>query len=234
LASPGSLRTRATLSSGPPRLGPCGQPGAQRSSELTYNLVETEKGLLILAAELQEACLKRYELTGRTLASCKGRALEHIRFRHPFYDREAPIYLGEYVTLDSGTGSCIRLPLTALRTSSPAAATACAMRTSLPRSWAMAGFVLSLPLFGGMTIWEANPKIVQELMKRNVLFHHETYTHSYMHCWRHKTPVILRATTQWFAAMDKEVGGEPCARRRCAASSRPSSFRPGARRGCTA
>jgi len=69
-------------------------------------------------------------------------------------------------------------------------------------------FAASLPLFGGMTIWEANPKIVQELRKRNVLFHHETYTHSYMHCWRHKTPVILRATTQWFAAMDKKVGGE--------------------------
>src|SRR5439155_179247 len=56
--------------------------------ELTYNLVETEKGLLILAAELQEACLKRYQLAGKTLASCKGRALERIRFRHPFYDRE--------------------------------------------------------------------------------------------------------------------------------------------------
>src|SRR5204862_3214729 len=63
-------------------------------------------------------------------------------------------------------------------------------------------------LFGAMTIWEANPKIVQELKQRNVLFHEETYAHSYMHCWRHKTPVILRATTQWFAAMDKPVGGE--------------------------
>src|SRR5438552_3973289 len=72
--------------------------------ELTYNLVETEKGLLILAAELQEACLKRYQLAGKTLASCKGKALEHIRFRHPFYVREAPIYLGDYETLDSGTG----------------------------------------------------------------------------------------------------------------------------------
>src|SRR3989449_737648 len=71
--------------------------------ELTYNLVETEKGLLILAAELQEACLKRYQLAGKTLASCKGKALEHLRFRHPFYDREAPIYLGEYVTLRAPT-----------------------------------------------------------------------------------------------------------------------------------
>jgi len=70
----------------------------------TYHLVDTEKGLLILAADLQEACLARYKLTGRTLGACKGKALEHLRFRHPFYDRDAPVYLGEYVTLDTGTG----------------------------------------------------------------------------------------------------------------------------------
>src|SRR5712691_999431 len=114
--------------------------------DLTYNLVETEKGLLILAAELQEACLKRYGLAGKTLASCKGRALERIRFRHPFYDREAPIYLGEYVTLDSGTG-----------------------------------IVHSAPAYG---------------------------VEDFESCRRYRTRVILRATTQWFAAMDKEVGGE--------------------------
>ena len=82
-----------------------GQPGAQRPSRLDYNLVDTEKGLLILAAELQEACLKRYGLTGKIAGRrCKGAALENIRFKHPFYDREAPMYLGEYVTLDTGTG----------------------------------------------------------------------------------------------------------------------------------
>ncbi len=72
--------------------------------ELVYNLVDTSKGLLILAAELQEACLARYKLSGKTLASCKGKALENIRFQHPFYERRAPIYLGEYVTLETGTG----------------------------------------------------------------------------------------------------------------------------------
>ncbi|HYD55304.1 MAG TPA: class I tRNA ligase family protein, partial [Burkholderiales bacterium] len=72
--------------------------------EFTYNLVDTERGLLILAAELQEKCLARYKLEGRPLASCKGSALEKIRFSHPFYDRTAPVYLGDYVTLESGTG----------------------------------------------------------------------------------------------------------------------------------
>src|SRR3954468_23718048 len=69
-------------------------------------------------------------------------------------------------------------------------------------------FAASLPIFGGMLIWEANAKIIQELEARGVLFHQEVHVHSYMHCWRHKTPVILRATTQWFAAMDRPVGGE--------------------------
>src|SRR5690606_1905251 len=66
--------------------------------------VDTETGGLSLAAGLQEACLARYKLAGKALASCKGAALEHLRFRHPFYDREAPVYLGDYVTLDTGTG----------------------------------------------------------------------------------------------------------------------------------
>jgi isoleucyl-tRNA synthetase len=69
-------------------------------------------------------------------------------------------------------------------------------------------YVPSLPLFGGLSIWDANGRIIAEMDKRGVLFHKETYTHSYMHCWRHKTPVILRATVQWFASMDKKVKGE--------------------------
>ena len=72
--------------------------------EFDYDLVATERGLLILASELRDACLARYGLTGKVLASCKGAALEHINFNHPFYERHSPVYLGEYVTLDTGTG----------------------------------------------------------------------------------------------------------------------------------
>ena len=92
--------------------------------EVTYNLVDTSRGLLILAADLQEASLKRYSLEGKTVASCKGKALENIRFQHPFYDRQSPVYLGEYVTLDTGTGVVHSRPPTASGTSTPAAATA--------------------------------------------------------------------------------------------------------------
>ena len=176
--------------------------------ELLYNLVETSKGLLILAAELQQACLKRYGLEGRTLAHCKGKALENIRFQHPFYERRAPMYLGDYVTLDTGTGIVHSAPAYGVEDFDTCRRYGMKDEDILTPVMGDGKFAPSLPLFGGMSIWEANPKIVAELGKRGVLLHEETYTHSYMHCWRHKTPVILRATTQWFAAMDKPVKGE--------------------------
>jgi isoleucyl-tRNA synthetase len=81
-----------------------GNQALNAHADFDYNLVETERGLLILAAALQETCLARYKLTGKTIATCKGAALELIAFRHPFYDRLSPVYLGDYVTLDTGTG----------------------------------------------------------------------------------------------------------------------------------
>ncbi|HYL88932.1 MAG TPA: isoleucine--tRNA ligase, partial [Burkholderiales bacterium] len=176
--------------------------------ELVYNLVDTPKGLLILAAELQEACLSRYKLSGRTLASCKGRALENIRFQHPFYERRAPIYLGEYVTLDTGTGIVHSAPAYGVEDFDSCRRYGMKDGGILTPVMADGKFAPSLPLFGGLSIWDANGKIIAELERRGALLHRESYVHSYMHCWRHKTPVILRATTQWFASMDKPVNGE--------------------------
>ncbi len=176
--------------------------------DLTYNLVDTEKGLLILAAELQQACLERYRLSGKTLASCKGAALENIRFRHPFYDRTSPVYLGDYVTLDSGTGVVHSAPAYGVEDFESCRRYGMKDEEILTPVMGDGRFAASLPLFGGMMVWDANAKVVEELKSRGVLFHHEPHVHSYMHCWRHKTPVILRATTQWFASMDKPVGGE--------------------------
>ena len=99
----------------------------------------------------------------------------------------------------------------------------------------------SLPFFGGLSIWKANPLIVDKLREVGALLHSEKFTHSYMHCWRHKTPIIYRATTQWFAGMDDVPGyhgckpdGDAARRPRCAASRPPRSIRRGARRACTA
>jgi isoleucyl-tRNA synthetase len=177
--------------------------------EVTYNLVDTPKGLLILAAELQDACLKRYGLEGRAVASCKGKALENVRFRHPFYERESPIYLGEYVTLDAGTGIVHSAPAYGVEDFESCRRYGMKDDRILTPVMGDGKFVSSLPLFGGLSIWEANPKIVKAIEEKSALLAVDwKHTHSYMHCWRHKTPVILRATTQWFASMDKKVGGE--------------------------
>jgi len=177
--------------------------------ELVYELVDTEKGLLILAAELREACLKRHGLSGRTLASCKGGALEGIRFRHPFYEREAPVYLGDYVSTETGTGVVHSAPAYGVEDFESCRRYGMKDAEILTPVMGDGRFVSSLPLFGGLSIWDANWKIVKLLEERGALLALEKdHTHSYMHCWRHKTPVILRATTQWFAAMDKPIDGE--------------------------
>ncbi|HEX2332887.1 MAG TPA: isoleucine--tRNA ligase [Burkholderiales bacterium] len=177
--------------------------------DFSYDLVDTEKGLLILATDLRDACLARYSLKGKTIAACKGRALENVRFRHPFYDREAPVYLGEYVTLETGTGIVHSAPAYGVEDFESCRRYGMRDEEILTPVMGDGRFAPSLPLFGGLSIWDANPKIVKAIEEKGALLAVDwKHTHSYMHCWRHKTPVILRATTQWFASMDKPVNSE--------------------------
>ena len=177
--------------------------------EISYDLVDTERGLLILATDLRESCLARYKLTGTTLATCKGAALENIRFRHPFYERTSPIYLGDYVTLDSGTGIVHSAPAYGVEDFDSCRRYGMKDDEILTPVMGDGKYVSSLPEFGGLSIWDANPKIVKSLEAIGALLAVDwKYVHSYMHCWRHKTPVILRATIQWFASMDRKVDAE--------------------------
>ena len=174
--------------------------------EFGYDLVETGKGLLVLATELRDACLARYKLSGKTLASCPGAKLENLRFRHPFYDRDAPVYLGEYVTLDTGTGVVHSAPAYGVEDFESCRRYGMKDDEILRPVQGDGRFAESLPLFGGRVIWKANPEVVAEIERRGALFARADEVHSYMHCWRHKTPVILRATVQWFAGMDAVPG----------------------------
>jgi len=174
--------------------------------EFTYNLVDTEKGLLILAADLQEACLARYGLTGTTLASCQGAALELIKFKHPFYDRQSPVYLADYVTLETGTGMVHAAPAYGVEDFHSCRKHGLKDDEILTPVMGDGKYISSLPLFGGLMIWKANPQIITHMEEKGVLFSSKTDLHSYMHCWRHKTPIILRATTQWFAGMEDVPG----------------------------
>jgi len=176
--------------------------------EFVYELVETPKGLLILAAELRQAALERYALEGRVLGAAHGVALDRINFRHPFYDRLSPIFLGDYVAADAGTGVVHSAPAYGLDDFVSCSRYGMRNDEILNPVQGDGTFVASLPFFGGLSVWDANPKIVEKLAEVGCLFASGTLQHSYMHCWRHKTPIIYRATTQWFVGMDRLPGRE--------------------------
>jgi isoleucyl-tRNA synthetase len=171
--------------------------------DLVYHLVDTPRGLLLLAAALQESCLARYKLEGRTLAECKGSALELINFRHPLYERMSPVYLGDYVTTEQGTGIVHSAPSYGIEDFVSCKRYGMKDDDILKPVLADGRYAESLPRFGGLNIWKANPLIIKALDEVGALLHSEPLQHSYMHCWRHKTPIIYRATTQWFAGMDR-------------------------------
>ena len=179
--------------------------------EFQYSLVETDRGTLLLASDLKEASLKRFgvrrkDMKGAADATTPGRSLEMIRFRHPFYDRDAPVYLGEYVTLEQGTGIVHSSPAYGIDDFNSCRRYGMADDDMISPVLGDGRYAESLPMFGGLKIWDANPKIVDKLRENRALFHAEKITHSYMHCWRHRTAIIYRATTQWFAGMEEVPG----------------------------
>ncbi len=174
--------------------------------EFDYQLVATPRGLLILAADLREACLARFGLTGEVVASCKGAALERIAFRHPFYDRLSPVFLGDYVTLEQGTGIVHSAPAYGIEDFQSCRRYGMKDAEILTPVMGDGRYAPSLEFFGGLNIWKANPEVVKKIESSGNLFSSVNFEHSYMHCWRHKTPIIYRATTQWFAGMDDVPG----------------------------
>ena len=181
--------------------------------EHEYALVQLDTplatgALLLLAAERVAPCLEQWGLKGRILAKTPGTALVGLAFRHPLYEadpgyaRLAPIHLGDYVTLDSGTGIVHSSPAYGVEDFLSCRAHGLADEDILNPVTGNGHYSQDLPLFGGQLIWDANPRIVQALETAGRLVHARPHDHSYMHCWRHKTPVIYRATSQWFAGMD--------------------------------
>ncbi len=170
--------------------------------ELNYGLYSTEKGNLILAEDLAEKNLTHYGLESfKKLASCKGQALEHLKLIHPFYKKNVPIICGDHVTLDAGTGLVHTAPAHGLEDY------AVGMRYQLPVDNPVneeGRFYSFVEQFAGESIWEANKKIIEILDTNQCLFASKKLSHSYPHCWRHKTPVIFRATRQWFIGMNQE------------------------------
>lgn len=181
--------------------------------ELAYSLVDTERGLLVLASVLVEKCLERFQLQGRVIAVTKGENLAKINFQHPFYDvdpgyqRFSPVFLADYATADDGTGIVHSSPAYGVEDFNSCVANGIAYDDILNPVQGNGRYVDELPMFGGLNIWKAAPLVIEKLREHGRLFATQDILHSYPHCWRHKTPVIYRAAAQWFIRMDGETAG---------------------------
>lgn len=171
--------------------------------EFEYQLIQIEGRALILAKELVESVMKRAGVSEwQVLGECKGAALELQKFQHPFLALESLVVLGDHVTLDAGTGAVHTAPghgpddyvigqKYGIETANPVGPDG----SYLPGTY---------PTLDGVNVFKANDMIVELLKEKGALLHVEKLLHSYPHCWRHKTPIIFRATPQWFISMDQK------------------------------
>ncbi|MCW1875615.1 isoleucine--tRNA ligase [Erwinia sp. INIA-01] len=178
--------------------------GISLHPEFEYQLLQIEGRSLILAKELVESVMKRAGVAEWTvLGECKGEALELQLFQHPFLEQiQSKVVLGEHVTLEAGTGAVHTAPghgpddyvigqKYGLETANPVGPDG----SYLPGTY---------PTLDGVNVFKANDMIVELLKEKGALLHVEKLHHSYPHCWRHKTPIIFRATPQWFISMDQK------------------------------
>ncbi len=177
--------------------------------ELEYALVQTdgqgstERGpeRLLVAEGLLKDTMDRWGIEHhRVIAYGRGDAFEGLKLQHPFYDREVPVILGEHVTLDAGTGAVHTAPGHGLEDY------VVGSRYGLAVDNPVGGdgrFLPDTPLFAGESVWDANGQVVETLKARGALLLARRFRHSYPHCWRHKTPIVFRATPQWFISMDQ-------------------------------
>lgn len=168
-------------------------------AELTYALVKTERGHLLLAESLVDSCLKRFGLTGEIVATTSGARLERCDVHHPFYDRISLLILSDHVSADDGTGLVHCAPAYGVEDFHAVKRYSSEVLNPVGGD---SRYSAELPLFGGMRIKDANPQIIALLAERGALLSHREYDHSVAHCWRHKSPTIFRATPQWFISMD--------------------------------
>ena len=171
---------------------------------LEYVLVQCagsygQERLLIAEALMKDAMLRWGIDDYRVVATATGSELEGIKLQHPFYDREVPIILGEHVTTEAGTGCVHTAPGHGLEDFS----VGLKYKLHVDNPVGSDGkFVEGTELFAGEHVFKANDHVLEVLKTRGKLVHSEALTHSYPHCWRHKTPIIFRATSQWFIDVD--------------------------------
>jgi isoleucyl-tRNA synthetase len=173
--------------------------------DLDYALVQCDLGngpeRLLIAEAMREGVMERYGAEDhRVVARCTGSALEGQMLQHPFYDRQVPVIVGDHVTTEAGTGAVHTAPGHGQEDY------VVGSRYNLPVDNPVGPdgkFIEDTELFAGEHVFNANGHVLEVLQERGALVHAEKLRHSYPHCWRHKTPIIFRATAQWFINMDQ-------------------------------
>jgi len=179
--------------------------GVALNPDLEYAVVQCEKDgnkeRLVVAEALLKDAMLRYDIENyHVVAYCKGAELEHQLLQHPFYDRQVPIILGDHVTTEAGTGAVHTAP------GHGQDDYVVGLKYGLPVDNPVGNDGVFLPnteIFAGEHVFNANAHVLEVLEQQGKLVHHVAILHSYPHCWRHKTPIIFRATPQWFISMDK-------------------------------
>ncbi|GAB6042596.1 isoleucine--tRNA ligase [Endothiovibrio diazotrophicus] len=158
---------------------------------------------LLLAADLVASVMKRYgagEEDYQVLATVRGAALEGVKLNHPFYPREVPVILADHVTTDAGTGAVHTAPGHGMEDYQ--AGLRYGLKVDNPVG-PDGRFLPGTPRFEGESVFKANDHVLEVLKEEGALLHSQKINHSYPHCWRHKTPIIFRATPQWFISMEQ-------------------------------
>lgn len=174
------------------------------NEKLEYALVQVEgenPRRLIMAAELVKSTMDRAGVEHfHNLGFCQGSELELLRFNHPFYPFDVPVICGDHVTTESGTGVVHTAP--GHGQEDFAVGQKYGLEVANPVG-SNGVYLPDTPLFAGQHVLKANNSIIDVLIEKQALLHEHAFEHSYPHCWRHKTPIIFRATPQWFISMEK-------------------------------
>ncbi|RAK00751.1 isoleucine--tRNA ligase [Aliidiomarina maris] len=179
------------------------------AADLEYALVQVEAGnadkpveRLIVASDLVSDVMDRFGITKyHKLGFCNGAALENLALHHPLFERQVPVILGTHVTTDSGTGCVHTAPGHGVDDFLVGQEYGLEVYNPVNDRGV---YKDDTPMFAGQHVFKANDVITEALLQAGNLAHHEAYLHSYPHCWRHKTPIIFRATPQWFISMDNK------------------------------
>lgn len=176
--------------------------GVTVAADLDYVLIRVGERAVLIAEALTDECADRFGVDSpEVLARVKGSALDRVRVVPPFSDESVPLMLGDHVTTDAGTGCVHTAPAHGLEDFQIGKAYDLEVYNPVGGNGV---YLEGTPVFEGKHIFKANDEIIEELEARNRLLCHRPFTHSYPHCWRHKTPIIYRATPQWFFSMEKQ------------------------------